>query len=117
MKLILFLNILTSISLTTSLGTRWDKNKGNSNNEDNGNGNIKASSSDNSSSNDTGIDSGSPSELTANSNSSSSSVSGNSFAGTSNYYLHGLSAADQKTYISNLQSSGAKVVRLWSKIS
>ena len=39
-----------------------------------------------------------------------------SFAGSNNYYLHGLSAQDQTEYIQGLQSAGAKVVRLWGKM-
>ncbi|RDW58655.1 hypothetical protein BP6252_13131 [Coleophoma cylindrospora] len=37
----------------------------------------------------------------------------NSFAGSNNYYLHGLSLEDQTTYIKGLQNDGAKLVRLW----
>ncbi|MCJ1308691.1 hypothetical protein MMC25_002345 [Agyrium rufum] len=36
-----------------------------------------------------------------------------SFAGSSNYYLHGVSASTQQTYLSTLHGWGAKVVRLW----
>lgn len=41
--------------------------------------------------------------------------SSNSFAGTSNYYLHALSAEDQSSYISTLKAFGTKVVRLWGR--
>ncbi|RFU73379.1 glycoside hydrolase family 5 [Trichoderma arundinaceum] len=37
----------------------------------------------------------------------------NSFAGSSLYFLHGLSASDQAYYINTLASYGAKVVRIW----
>jgi mannan endo-1,4-beta-mannosidase len=36
-----------------------------------------------------------------------------SWAGTNLYFLQGLSDADQNTYINNLASYGAKVVRVW----
>lgn len=40
-----------------------------------------------------------------------------SWAGSSNYYLHGLSESDQNSYIDSLQDVGAKVVRLWGEPS
>jgi len=43
--------------------------------------------------------------------------SSNSWAGTNNYYVHGLSASDQASYISTLKSYGTKVVRLWGTSS
>jgi mannan endo-1,4-beta-mannosidase len=39
----------------------------------------------------------------------------NSWAGSNNYYLHALHPEEQATYISDLQSYGTKVVRLWGK--
>ncbi|KAF1986872.1 glycoside hydrolase family 5 protein [Aulographum hederae CBS 113979] len=36
-----------------------------------------------------------------------------SFAGSNNYYLHGLPVADQTAYVQTLASWGVKVVRLW----
>lgn len=36
-----------------------------------------------------------------------------SWAGTNNYFLHGLSDSDQTNYINSLASDGVKVVRLW----
>lgn len=36
-----------------------------------------------------------------------------SFAGTNNYFLHGLPPSEQEAYLSVLSSWGAKVVRLW----
>jgi mannan endo-1,4-beta-mannosidase len=39
----------------------------------------------------------------------------NSFAGTSNYYLHALHPDEQASYISALQGFGTKVVRLWGE--
>lgn len=36
-----------------------------------------------------------------------------SWAGTSNYFVQGLSASDQKAYISALADAGVKVIRLW----
>ena len=38
-----------------------------------------------------------------------------SFAGTSNYFLHGVSAAEREIYLSTLHSWGMKTVRLWGK--
>jgi hypothetical protein len=37
----------------------------------------------------------------------------NSFAGSNNYYLHGLLPQEQADYIEAIQADGAKVVRLW----
>jgi mannan endo-1,4-beta-mannosidase len=37
----------------------------------------------------------------------------NSFAGSNNYYLHGLLPQEQADYIQALQADGAKIVRLW----
>lgn len=39
----------------------------------------------------------------------------NSFAGTSNYYLHALHPDEQASYISALKDYGTKVVRLWGE--
>lgn len=36
-----------------------------------------------------------------------------SWAGTSCYFLQGMSAADQQSYLQTLASSGIKVIRLW----
>lgn len=36
-----------------------------------------------------------------------------SWAGTSNYFLQGMSESDQRTYLSQLASAGVKVIRLW----
>jgi mannan endo-1,4-beta-mannosidase len=36
-----------------------------------------------------------------------------SWAGTSNYFVQGLSASDQEAYISALADAGVKVIRLW----
>ena len=36
-----------------------------------------------------------------------------SWAGTSNYFLQGLSASDQQSYIQQLASDGIKAIRLW----
>ncbi|CAN9123364.1 unnamed protein product [Alternaria alternata] len=37
-----------------------------------------------------------------------------SFAGSNEYFLHALSASEQKTYIETLAGWGAKVIRLWA---
>jgi mannan endo-1,4-beta-mannosidase len=42
-------------------------------------------------------------------------INSNSWAGSNLYFLQGLSDADQTTYIENLASYGAKVVRVWVK--
>ena len=39
----------------------------------------------------------------------------NSFAGSNNFYLHGLLPQEQADYIQALQVDGAKVVRLWGE--
>lgn len=36
-----------------------------------------------------------------------------SWAGTSNYFLQGMSTADQQSYIQQLASDGVKVLRVW----
>jgi mannan endo-1,4-beta-mannosidase len=36
-----------------------------------------------------------------------------SFAGSDNYFLHGVSSSEQARYISTLNTWGAKVLRLW----
>src|SRR5271154_1860657 len=36
-----------------------------------------------------------------------------SFAGSDNYFLHGVSSSEQARYISTLNAWGAKVLRLW----
>lgn len=41
------------------------------------------------------------------------SSASNSFAGTNNYFLHGLPTSDQDTYLSTLSSWGVKLIRLW----
>jgi mannan endo-1,4-beta-mannosidase len=40
-----------------------------------------------------------------------------SFAGSNEYFLHALSASEQKTYIETLAGWGAKVIRLWGEQS
>jgi mannan endo-1,4-beta-mannosidase len=40
-------------------------------------------------------------------------ISSSSFAGSNLYFLHGLSASDQATYIDTLAADGAKVIRIW----
>jgi hypothetical protein len=39
----------------------------------------------------------------------------NSFAGTSNFYVHALHPDEQASYISALQGFETKVIRLWGK--
>lgn len=36
-----------------------------------------------------------------------------SWAGTSNYFLQGMSDSDQETYLQQLSNDGVKVIRLW----
>lgn len=38
-----------------------------------------------------------------------------SFAGSNEYFLHALSASEQKEYVETLAGWGAKVLRLWGK--
>lgn len=40
-----------------------------------------------------------------------------SWAGTNNYYIHGLSAEEQTSYINALKGFGTKVIRLWGMYS